>query len=163
MSEPESTNTMAHDSYVKIADGSYAVQTTGTGAGGTSTVATIPNTASNSTSITDTSTVAAPGAGVTIAVTPALSIGTWDIECITYIGGTTVAALEPTNMRALVGVAAVGRILNPVPGTTGGVGTGQLRFRYVVASGTPTASVIAVAAATGGSIYSASIVAKKVV
>lgn len=154
---------MFHDAFTKIADGDYALKTIGNGAGGSSTVATIPNTAANSNSITDTTTVSAPAAGAVIAVTPALAVGTYDIECITYIGGTTVATLEPTNMRALVGAAAIGRIMNPVPGTTGGVGTGQLRFRYVVTAGTPTASIIAVAAATAGSVYSASIVAKRVV
>lgn len=179
--EAESTQTMDQQSYIKQADGSYAKQTVGV-AGGTgqtvslattgntvkidqvapnNQVATIPNPAENTTSLTDTTTVAAPAAAAVIA-TVALSVGTWDIECITYIGGTTVNTLEPTNMRLTVNAAAVGRIMNPVPGTTGGVGTGQLRVRYVVAAGTPNAQIIAVAAATAGSQYSASIVAKRV-
>jgi hypothetical protein len=182
MSEAESINTMAQNSYKKLADGSYAVQTTASAGGSTQTVgidpanntvkldqtdpnnrvATIPNPAANSTSLTDTNTVTAPAAGATIC-TVNLTVGTWDIECITYIGGTTVNTLEPTNMRLTVNAAAIGRIMNPVPGTTGGVGTGQLRARYVVASGTPAASIIAVSAATASSQYSGSIVARRVV
>lgn len=146
-----------------MADGSYAQQTTGVSSGATAvTTQEVPNTAANSTSLTDTATVNAPGAGATIC-TVTLAVGTWDIECITFIGGTTVASLEATNMRLTVNAAAVGRILNPVPGTTGAVGTGQLRVRYVVASGTPAASIIAVSAATASSVYSGSIVAKRVV
>jgi hypothetical protein len=155
---------MLQNSFEKISDGKYAQRTVGAaGSGGAALVQTSPNDAANSTSVTDTATVTAPAAGAAIATTPALSVGTWDIECITYIGGTTVASLEATNMRLLVGAAAIGRIMNPVPGTTGGVGTGQLRVRYKVTSGTPVASIIAVAAGTAGSVYSASIVAKRVV
>lgn len=182
MSEPESVNTMFHDAFVKIGDGDYALKTTSGGGGATSVtldpagntvkldqvdpnnrVASIPNPAANSTSLTDTAVANAPLAGNAIATTPNLSVGTWDIECITFISGTTVASLETINMRALVGGAFIGRILNPVPGTTGGVGTGQLRFRYVVTAGTPAASIIAVANATASSVYAASIVAQKVV
>lgn len=115
----------------------------------------------NSTSATDTSTVNAPGAGAVIA-TVALQPGTYDIECITFIGGTTSATLEPTNMRLIVGAALIGRIMNPVPGTSGAIGTGQLRVRYVLNSAA-NAQIIAVSAATASSVYSASIVAKRVV
>ena len=180
--EAETINTMDHDSYVKQSDGSYAKQVIGVSGGAASTVslstsgntvkidqtgtnnvvAEIPNTAANSTSLTDTATVSAPTAN-TVICTVNLSVGTWDLECITFIGGTTVASLEATNMRLRVNAAAVGRILNPVPGTTGGVGTGQLRARYVVAAGTPAADIIAVSNATASSVYSGSIVARRVV
>ena len=183
MAEPESINTMAQNSFKKLADGSYAIQTSTPAIGGgvqtvgldstantvkldqtdpNNRVATVPNAAANSTSITDTNTVTSPAAGAAIATTPQLSVGTWDIEVITFIGGTTVASLEATNMRLTVGAAAIGRVLNPVPGTSGGVAAGNLRVRYVVNSAAP-ASVVAVSAATAGAVYSASIVAKKVV
>lgn len=124
-------------------------------------VATIPNPAANSNSLTDTATVLAPAAGATIATTTNLAAGTWDLEAITFIGGTTVAATEATNMRLRVGTTAIGRILNPVPGTSGGVGTGQLRARFI-APGGAAANIIAVDAATASSVYSASIVARRV-
>jgi hypothetical protein len=172
MAESESLNTMFQNSFAKVSDGNYALKTTGS-TGSTQSVsisqtdpnnrvATIPNPAANTTSVTDTATVTSPGAGAAIATTAQLAAGTWDIEAITFIGGTTVASLEATNMRLLVGAAAIGRIMNPVPGTSGGIGTGQLRVRYVLAA-PATASIIAVAAGTSGSVYSASIVAKRVI
>lgn len=204
MSEPESLNTMFHNSFEIVGDpdnGDYALRTTASGGGSaqeviidpagntvkidqtspnnrveidpdTNTVkidqtdpnnrvATIPNPAENSNSLTDTATVAAPGAGATIATTANLAAGTYDLEAITFIGGTTVASLEQTNMRLRVGATAIGRILNPVPGTTGGVGTGQLRARFIAPGGTA-ANIIAVDAATASSVYSASIVARRV-
>jgi hypothetical protein len=181
---------MQQNSFVKLGDGSYARQVS-TAAGGAAQsvtiattgntikidpanstvkldqtdpnnrVATIPNPAENSTSVTDTATVAAPGAGVTVCETVALAAGTWDLEAITFIGGTTVAATEQTNMRLRIGTTAISRVLNPVPGTTGAVGTGQLRVRVIAPGGT-TANIIAVAAATASSVYSGSIVARRV-
>lgn len=124
-------------------------------------VVTNPNAVSNSTSVTDTATVNAPAAGATVCETAILAAGTWDLEAITFIGGTTVASVEQTNMRLRIGATAISRILNPVPGTTGGIGTGQLRVR-VVAPGGVTANIIAVAAATASSVYSGSIVARRV-
>lgn len=188
MAEAESLNTMAQNSYTKLGDGSYAVKTTAQG-GGSSQPVTIdpagntvkidsanntikvdpannvvkvdPNSASNVTSLTDTNSVAAPGAnGVVCTVN--LTVGTWDIEAITFISGTTVASLEVTNMRLRLNAVAVSRILNPVPSTAGGVGTGQLRLRVVVAAGTPALDIVAVAAATAGSVYSGSVVARRV-
>lgn len=210
MAEPESINTMMQNSYAKIADGEYALRTTGSSGGTAQTVsldpagntvkldqnnpnnvvridsatntvkldsanntvkidqtgsnnvvATNPNSASNVNSLTDTNSVTSPAADAVIATTANLPAGTYDLEAITYISGTTVAATEVTNMRLRVGTTAIGRILNPVPGTTGGVATGQLRCRFI-APGGQAANIIAVAAGTTGAIYSASIVARRV-
>lgn len=140
---------MEQNSFVKLGDGDYALQVVG------------PST-EYVTTITDTSSVTSPSAGTTIAVTPALSPGVWDLEAITYIGGTTSDSLEPTNMRLVVGGAAISRIMNPVPGNTGGVGIGQLRVRYKLSS-SATAGIVAVANATTGAVYSGTIIAKRVV
>lgn len=173
MAEPESINTMQQNSYVKQADGDYAVKTVASGTGSAqpvsisqvdpnNRVSVIPVPVSNVTSLTDTATANAPGVnGVVCTVT--LAVGTWDVEAITFISGTTVASLEMTNMRLRIGGVAVSRILNPVPGTTGGVNTGQLRVRVVVAAGTPALDIVAVAAATAGSIYAGSLVARRVI
>lgn len=112
-------------------------------------------------SATDTTAVAAPGAGATIATVVNPPAGTYEVVVNSFIGGTTVAANEVTNMRLTVGGIAVGRILNSVPGTSGAVSVTQTKFRVVV-NGAQSINVIAVAAATAGSIYSASIVASRI-
>lgn len=172
MAEPESLSTMQQNSYVKQADGDYAVKTVASGTGSAqpvsisqvdpnNRVSIIPVPVSNVTSQTDTASQNAPAAN-TVICTTALAVGTWEVEAITFIGGTTVASLEATNMRLRIGGVAIGRILNPVPGTSGGVGTGQLRCRVVVAVGTPALDIIAVSNATAGSVYSGSVVARRV-
>lgn len=108
-----------------------------------------------------TSSANAPGAGATVASIPNLSPGTYEVEVTTFITGTTVATLESDNMQFMIGAAASGKIINPVPGTTGASSNGVFHTRVNLAA-TTTLSVVAVGAATPGSVYKASIVAQKI-
>lgn len=158
----ESVNTMEQNSYVKLADGSYAQRITGT-ANGDSAAAlevVIPVVARVTSSCAD-GKVAAPGAASNIAVTGNLASGTWDVEITTFIGGTTVANTEINNMAFKLGGTQLQVLGNPVPGTTGATDMAKYRFRCDIPAPTPV-SVVAVGAATAGSIYYASIVATRV-
>lgn len=108
-----------------------------------------------------TSSVSAPGADAIIASIVALPAGTYEVECTTFIAGTTVAALEADNMSFKIGATVIGKIMNPVPGTAGGNGLGEYRIRINLPA-PATISVNSVAAATAGSVYKASIVANKI-
>lgn len=160
MPEPESMNTMFHDSFVKNADGSYSLKTVGAGASGESTVQTVLPTASRANSVVAYGKSTAPAAGAAIATTASLAVGTWDIEVSTFIGGTT-AAVEIDNMQLKLGATVISTILNPVPGTTGAVNSSQYRVRLQVGVAAAV-SVNAIAAATAASVYAASIVATRV-
>lgn len=109
---------------------------------------------------TDSNSVTSPGAGAVIATTASLPAGTYNIEVNSFIGGTTVAATEITNMRLVVGGTAISRIVNPVPGTSGATSPGRLVCRAVLAA-PGTVQVIAVAAGTANSIYAANVVATR--
>lgn len=190
MAEPESTNTMLQNSFVKIADGQYAQRTTGSGGGGTPSSVTLdptgntvkldqtdPNNkvriadgqiitianslAGRATSIFANGKQAAPAADTTIAATAALAAGSWDIEATIAILGTTVANVECTNVVFKIGAATVATPTVDVPGTAGS--TTPRVFKCRVNLGAPTAVSIAsgAAAATAGSIYVADIVATK--
>lgn len=153
---------MQQESYVKLNDGQYAMRVTGT-ANGDSAAAlevVIPVVARVTSSFAD-GKVTAPAAAANIAVTGNLPAGTWDIEVTTFIGGTTVAGLEINNMAFKLGNTQLTLLGNPVPGTAGATDMGKYRFRCDIPTPTPV-SVIAVANATAGSIYFASIVATRV-
>jgi hypothetical protein len=107
------------------------------------------------------SSVDAPGADTIIASIAALPAGTYEVECKTFITGATVAALESDNMAFKIGSTVVGKILNPVPSTTGATDLGEYRIRINLPAPT-TISVNSVAAATAASKYKASIVASKI-
>jgi hypothetical protein len=113
------------------------------------------------TSTTANGSVTSPGAGGAIATTANLTTGTWEIECKTFITGTTVAALESDNMKFQVGATPIATVINPVPGTTGATDTGELRIRVNLAANSPV-SINAGVAGTAGAVYKASIVANKV-
>ena len=107
------------------------------------------------------SPVAAPAANAAIASIAGLTSGTYEVEISAFITGTTVAALESSNMNFRIGGVASGVILVPVPGTSGANACGIFRTRINVA-GPITISVNAIAAATASSSYVASIVAQKI-
>lgn len=169
-SEPEALNTMFHDSFIKVADGEFALRTQ-TATGGASTVVAFSQAGTNNAvqsllpsaartnSITAAGKVTAPGAGVAIATTASLAVGTWDIDITTFIGGTT-AALEIDNARFLVGAGAFATLINPVPGAAGATANAKHSFRVQVATA-GTVSVVANAAATAGAVYAANISATR--
>jgi len=104
--------------------------------------------------------VAAPALGAAIATINGLTAGTWEVEVTTFVGGTT-AAVDASNMQFRVGATGSGTIITPVPGTTGATGVGTFKTRINL-TGTSNISVNAIAAATAGSNYYASIVARKI-
>ncbi|MFF5977029.1 hypothetical protein ACFY7C_36615 [Streptomyces sp. NPDC012769] len=108
-----------------------------------------------------TSSVNAPAAGATVASIANLTAGTYEVEVTSFITGTTVATLESDNMRFHIGATPAGVIINPVPGTTGATDVGSFSTRINLTA-TTTISVVAIGAATAGSVYKASIVAKKI-
>jgi hypothetical protein len=146
---------------VNAANGTYALMVSGPTDGnqGLPIETSIP-VVTRSTSIMDSGKVAAPAAGGIIAATAALAQGTWELNFVATIVGTTVAATEVDNMEIyLNGVATDERIIIPVPGTSGAVGNGELKMRY---DGAGIVSVRANAAATAGSTYACTIVATRV-
>lgn len=158
----ESLSTMEQESYVKLSDGQYALRVTGT-ANGDSPAAlevVIPVVARVTSSFAD-GKVTTPAAAANIALTGNLAAGTWDIEVTTFIGGTTVASLEINNMALKFGGTQLTLLGNPVPGTAGATDMGKYKCRVDVPTPTPM-SVVAVALATTGAIYYASIIATRV-
>lgn len=161
MPESESLNTMFQQAFVSIgAQDNYALQISGVSGGGTaSPIETSIPVAARATSATGTGSVADPAAQETIAETAAIDQGTWDVAIRTVIAGTTVAALEIDNMEVVLDGVAKTRIMNPVPGTAGSTGPGEIQFRY---DGDGVILVRAAAAGTAGSIYAATIVATRI-
>jgi hypothetical protein len=140
--------------------GKYAMQISGATSGdqGVPIETSLPVSA-RQTSIVASGEQAAPGAGVDIAATTALDSGTWEIEITAMIGGTTVAALEAFNMEVLFNGSSKGRLINPVPGTTGATGPGYFKARY---DGAGIILIQAAEAATASSYYAATIVATRI-
>jgi len=190
LAEPESTNTMLQNSFVKIADGQYAQRTTGSGGGGAPSSVTLdptgntvkldqtdPNNkiriadgqnitianplAGRSTSIFANGKQAAPAAATSIATTVALAAGTWDIECSIAILGTTVANVEATNIAFQVGGVTVATPTLNVPGVNGTTDLAKFHARVNLGAPTVVRLITGAAAATAGSIYVADIVATK--
>lgn len=114
-----------------------------------------------SNSLSDTNTVSAPAANAVLATVTAPATGTYQIEVVSFIGGTTVAATEINNMRLRVGGTAIGRVINPVAGTTGATANGSKRARVIATSG-QVIDVIAVSAATASSLYACDLVATRI-
>jgi hypothetical protein len=153
---PDSLNTNMSKFYQALVEGNLSLL------GALSvTRAAVGNEATTSNTSGATSSVNAPGADATIASIVALAAGTYDVECTTFIAGTTVAATESDNMAFKIGSTVIGKIITPVPGTTGANGLGEYRIRINLPAPT-TVSVNSVGAATAGSVYKASIVASKI-
>lgn len=147
-----SLNDLMYAYYASIVDGSAVVS------GG------IPSTipvVQQSTSLSDTNVLNAPAANAVLATVTITSAGTYAVEVVSAIGGTTAATVEMNNMRLRLNTVAVGRIINPVPGTSGATATGNKRARIVAAQG-DTINVIAVVAATAGSVYGCDLVASRI-
>jgi hypothetical protein len=94
-------------------------------------------------------------AAATIAATPDLSAGTWEVNVYTLATG-TVSDTEAGNMKFHIGATPVATILTPID-----TSTGHLQIRVNLAATAPV-SVRAAATATVGSKYHASIVASKI-
>jgi hypothetical protein len=162
MAQPESLQTMLQGAFVLIdnATKSYGLKVSGLTAGeGGVPLETAIAFVARATSIRNSGEASAPGAAGLIAATPALDQGTWEIEITSTIGGTTVAALESFNMEVLNNGVGYARVINPVPGTTGCVGPGYLKYRY---DGAGVIRVQANEAATAGSYYAATIVCTRI-
>ena len=107
----------------------------------------------------------APGAGVEIAATAPLGSAFYKVTIQTFIGGTTVAALEAINMRLKVNdgaTSAADILLNPVPGTAGSSELATHEFFLSIPNNGEIA-VVANSAATAASLYYAKIFATKMV
>ena len=105
--------------------------------------------------------VSAPGVGAVVGQITNLAAGTYEVEISTFVAGTTVTPLDASNMQFKIGATAAGTILTPVDGTAGAKDVGKFRTRINLV-GTTTITVNAIAAATAGSSYMASIVAQKI-
>lgn len=121
--------------------------------------ASIP-TVQQSTSQSDTNVVTSPSANAVLATVTVPATGVYQVEVVSAIGGTTVAATEMNNMRLRVNNVAVGRVLTPVPGTAGGTGIGQKKARIAATSG-QVIDVIAVLAGTTGAVYGCDLVVSR--
>lgn len=158
MAEAESANTMFQNSFVKAADGDYALKVVG-GTAGQIVQATIPA-AARASSVVANGKVAAPAAAAAIATTASLAIGTWDIVVVAFISGTTAPA-DIDNMQLKQNAINLGVVICPVAGTTGASGLAILKNRIqVTVAGA--ASVVAIANATAASLYVVAITATRV-
>ena len=180
MAESESVGTMFQNSFIKNADGDYALKTTaGTAGGGAVKIDATQNTvkldqtgANNGTqtilpvaarisSIVANGKVTTPAAAAALATTAALSTGTWDIEVTAFITGTT-ASVDIDNIKLTQNSNPLGVVVVPINGVTGATSNGKLRNRVQVGVSAPVIAS-AVALATTGAIYAVSITATKVV
>lgn len=162
MPSSESTNTQFQGSFVKIADGDYALRVSGAIAGGsTGALEVIPPAVALTTSVTANGKVTTPAAAAPIAATANLAAGTWDVEVTSFITGTTVANLELDNLKFRIGATTVATIISPVSGTTGATVNSVFKIRVNIPVPTPV-SVVAGALATTAAIYAATIIATRV-
>lgn len=158
----DSTNTMQQESYVKLNDGQYAMRVTGTANGDSpAAIETVIPVVARITSTFADGKVTTPAAAAAIATSANLAAGTWDVEVSTFIGGTTVATLEMNNMALKFGATQLTLLGNAVAGTAGATDIAKYKCRIDVPAPTPM-SVVAVALATTGAIYFASIIATRV-
>lgn len=165
MSEPESTNTMFHDSFTKLGDGSYALQTTGVGGGAATDVnlasSDVPLYAPVAESGFGNGKVTAPAAGATIAThqPPAGATGKLHrIVVTTWLSGTgTPAASDGFNVAFKYGDTVISPIAL-VPDKHIPVAT---EFYFNAATGVAF-SVVAVAAGTAAVDYNAMVVATQI-
>lgn len=115
------------------------------------------------TSVADGGTVAAPGAGVTVAAIAAGSLpaGLYDVDVLIGMNGTLAAAADTSNMALKAGsTTLIDRLAYTANGTSNPV-AGPFRFRLSL-DGTQALIVSAVGAATASSSYSATIIATQV-
>jgi hypothetical protein len=110
------------------------------------------------------SKASAPSAGGTlVSITPG-TVGLWEITGVVAISGTTVGTVETNNLMLLAnGSTLISAITYPVQSTTGGNGPTPLPATIVQMTGTAnTVQVQAVANSTASSVYSATLVARRV-
>jgi hypothetical protein len=158
MAALESTNTMLQNSFVKVADGSYAQQISNAApASGTVNASAGPNAESGF----GIGAVVAPAAGATIAThqPPAGNAGKLHkITATVWFSETAPAGAENANMAFKFG----GTTISAIPAVPGIHIPVTVEFYFNAASGTPF-SIIAVGAGTAAVKYNAFIVATKVV
>lgn len=108
-------------------------------------------------------TAAAPAAAANFAAVTLPNAGLYTVRIETFIGGTTVSAVEAVNMQFKInGTASLNdTLLNSVTGTTGSASVEVHEFLKLATPG-DVLRVGAVAAATAGSIYYATIFATRV-
>lgn len=96
--------------------------------------------------------VAAPGAGASIATTPALPAGTYTVTATIYTDGAVVAATDDDNMSlGITGVTSFNLIYPATPAQT-------VQFTYTLTiAANKTLNVKAIGAATAGTTYHAHI------
>lgn len=109
------------------------------------------------------SKASAPTAGAAVvSITPGVA-GLWEVSGLVAITGTTVATLETNNLALNAGtVAAIANITFPVTGTTGSTNIGLIPATVLSLGASTAVSVTAVASATASSVYSATLVARRV-
>lgn len=100
--------------------------------------------------------------GTVVSITPGTA-GLWEVGGLIAITGTTVGTVETNNMGLGVGtVPAIANITYPVTGTAGSTNIGIIPPVVLSLTNSSVVNVTAVAAATSSSVYSATLVARKV-
>jgi hypothetical protein len=114
-------------------------------------------------SVQNGSKASAPGAGGTIVSMTPGTAGLWEVIAQVAISGTTVATADSNNFALNVGtVATISPITYPVQSTTGSPTVGTTP-PVILNLGTGSVLLVtAVGAATAGSVYAATLVARKV-
>jgi hypothetical protein len=109
------------------------------------------------------SKASAPSAGGTVvSITPGTA-GLWEVITQVAVTGTTVATADSNNFALNVGtVAAISPITYAVTGTTGQGGAGAVPGVILNLGTGSVVNVTAVGNATSGSVYSATLIARRV-
>jgi len=108
-------------------------------------------------------TSAAPGVAATVATMTPGTAGLWEVSGILSVIGTTVALQDSSNMQlAQSGTARTTPLVFPVTSTTGSTATVPITPVILNLSASDTVQVLAIRAATAGSVYAANMVARRV-
>ncbi len=114
-------------------------------------------------SVQNGSKASAPSAGGTIVSMTPGTAGLWEVVAQVAISGTTVAAADSNNFALNVGtVATISPITYPVQSTTGSPTVGATPPVIVNLGTASVLLVTAVGNSTAGSVYAATLVARKV-
>ncbi len=109
------------------------------------------------------SKASAPTAGATVVSLTPGTTGLWEVSALVGITGTTVSTADSNNFALNVGtVPAIPAITFPVQSTTGSSTLGQAPPVVLSLTGSSAVNVTAVANATAGSVYAATLVARRV-
>jgi len=108
-------------------------------------------------------TSAAPGIGATVATMTPGTAGLWEVSGQLLVIGTTISLADSSNMQlAQAGVAKLSPLVFPVTSTTGSTAAVPITPVVLNLASTDTVQVLAIRAATAGSVYGANLVARRV-